>query len=178
MSPLRSDMVGQSSWYEAVPDGEGFAVNITVGQGDCFAGCIERHTWSYRVDATGAVELVSEDGDDVQVEPPAGGDGPARLTVQLSAGPTCPVEQFPPDPNCAPRAVEGAEVTVFDPSGTEVAREVSDDDGMAIFDLPGGAYFAEVEAVKELMGSPDGQAFAFLGGDQVDLLFAYDTGIR
>ena len=178
MSPLRSDMVGQSSWYEAFVDGDGFAVNITVGQGDCFAGCIERHTWSYRVDATGAVELVSEDGDDVQVEQPAGGDGPALLTIQLTAGPTCPVEQIPPDPDCGPRAVEDADVVVFDADGIEVARDTSDDDGMASFDLPGGAYFVEVEAVKELMVAPEAQAFAFLGGDQVELLFAYDTGIR
>ena len=52
MSPLRPDMIGQSTWYEAFADGDGFTVNITVGQGDCQAGCIERHTWSYRVDAT------------------------------------------------------------------------------------------------------------------------------
>ena len=171
-------MVGQSSWYEAFQDGTGFAVNITVGQGDCFAGCIERRTWSYHVETDGSVELVGEEGDDVEVEQPAGGAGPARLTVQLTAGPTCPVEQIPPDPNCGARAVEGADVIVFDAAGNEVAREVSDVDGMASIDLPAGAYFVEVAAVQGLMGTPDAQAFAFLGGDQVGLLFAYDTGIR
>jgi hypothetical protein len=171
-------MVGQSSWYEAFADGDGFAVNITLGQGDCIAGCIEQHTWSYHVDTAGVVELVDEEGDDVNVELPAGGDGPARLTVQLMAGPTCPVEQIPPDPGCAARAVDGAEVVVFDAQGIEVAREISDDEGLASFDLPGGAYSVETEPVTEFMGTPEPQAFAFLGGDQLELLFSYDTGIR
>ena len=178
MTPLRPDIIGASTWYEASQSGERFSVTITVGQGDCQAGCIERHTWTYNVDATGTVELVGEDGDDVDVEPAAGGDGPGLLTVQLTAGPTCPVEQFPPDPNCAPRSVEGAEVVVFDASGNEVTREESDDAGMVSFDLPGGAYYVETEKVQGLMVAPEAQAFAFLGGDQVDLLFSYDTGIR
>jgi hypothetical protein len=171
-------MIGQSSWYEAFQDGDGFAVNITVGQGDCFAGCIDRRTWSYHVDTSGAVELINEEGEDVEIEQPAGGDGPARLTVQLTAGPTCPVEQVPPAQDCDPRAVEGAEVVVFDPAGDEVAREMADDDGMASIDLPGGAYFVEAESVEGVMGTPEAQAFAFLGGDDVGLLFEYDTGIR
>ena len=171
-------MVGQSTWYEAFQDGDGFAVNITVGEGDCFAGCIEKHTWSYRVDTDGTVELASEQGDEVPVEPPSGGDGPASLNVMLTAGPTCPVEQIPPDPNCAPRAVDGAAVVVYDSTGNEVAREVTDADGLVSVDIPGGAYFVEVEPVTGLMGTPDAQAFAFVGGDQIELLFAYDTGIR
>ena len=178
MSPLRSDMIGQSSWYEAFQDGNGFAVHITVGEGDCFAGCIDRRTWSYRVDATGAVELINEEGEDVEIEQPAGGDGPARLTVQLTAGPTCPVEQVPPAQDCARRAVAGAEVVVFDAAGNEVAREASDEEGMASIDLPAGGYFVEAEAVEGVTGTPEAQAFAFLGGDDVDLLFEYETGIR
>ena len=178
MTPLRPDFIGASTWYEAAQEGDGYRVTITVGQGDCEAGCIERHTWTYDVDPNGVVELVDEAGDDVEVEPAAGGDGPALLTVQLTAGPTCPVEQFPPDPNCAPRSVEGADVVVFDASGNEVAREESDDEGMVSFDLPRGAYYVETAKVQGLMVAPEAQAFAFLGGDQVDLLFSYDTGIR
>jgi hypothetical protein len=178
MSPLRADMIGQSSWYEAVAGDDGFDVNITVGQGDCFAGCIEQHTWFYRVDAAGTIELVREEGEHVDIEQPAGGDGPARLTIQLTAGPTCPVEQMPPDPNCGPLAVEATEVLVFDSAGMEVAREVSDEEGMVSVDLPGGAYYVAPQDAQGLMGTPEPQAFAFLGGDQVDLLFAYDTGIR
>jgi len=178
MTPLRPDVIGASTWYEASQTGEGFSVTITVGQGDCQAGCIERHTWTYNVDGAGAVTLRGEDGDEVDVDEPAGGDGPALLTALLTAGPTCPVEQFPPDPNCAPRPVEGAEVVVFDETGNEVAREESDEEGMVSFDLPSGAYYVEAEKVEGLMVAPEAQAFAFLGGDEIELLFSYDTGIR
>jgi hypothetical protein len=171
-------MIGQSTWYEAAQDAGGFSVRITVGQGDCFAGCIEQHTWSYRVDGDGTVELVGEDGEDVVVEPPVGGDGPGRLTVQLTAGPTCPVEHNPPDPNCAARPVKEAEVVVYSAAGEEVARETSDSDGKIEVDLPAGAYYVVPQPVEGLMGTADEQAFSFVGGDQADLLFGYDTGIR
>lgn len=178
MAPLRPDLVGQSSWFEASRDAEGFTVSITIGRGDCQAGCIERHTWTYHVDFAGTVELVGETGDDIDMSPPAGGDGPAKVTIDLTAGPTCPVEQEPPDPNCAARAVKNAEVTLYNADGTEVATDISDDEGRVVFEVPAGAYYAVAEPVEGLMGTPDAQAFSVLVGDQVGLLFGYNTGIR
>lgn len=176
--PLRPDMIGQSTWYEAFEDGDGFAVNITVGEGDCQAGCIDQHVWHYRVDREGNVELTGEDGEDVDVTPGTGGDGDVKVVVQLIAGPTCPVESIPPDPNCAGRAVSNAEVTIFDAQGNEVATTTSNAEGMAEFAMPAGAYFVVPAPADGLMGTPEAQAFSALGGDQVGLLFAYDTGIR
>jgi len=178
MMALRPDMVGQSSWYEVVADGTGFTVSITVGQGDCQAGCIERHTWQYHVDTHGSVVLVGETGDDIGMQPPVGGDGPAQITVDLTAGPTCPVEQNPPDPNCDDRPVKNAEVKLFDANGTLVATETSDDDGRVVFQVPSGAYYLEPQPAEGLMGTPEAQAVSVLGGDQSGLLFGYDTGIR
>ncbi len=178
MMPLRSDMVGQSSWYEVVADGTGFTVTITVGQGDCQAGCIEKHNWQYHVDSDGTVALVGESGADIGATPGVGGDGPAQITVDLLAGPVCPVEQSPPDPNCADRAVANAEVKLFDASGTEVATAMSDENGRVVFQVPAGAYYAVPQQVQGLMGTPEAQAVAVLGGDQAGLLFGYDTGIR
>jgi len=178
MSPPRADLIGASSSFEAFADPTGFTVNITFGQGDCQAGCIEKHTWKYHVDPAGVVALVSESGDDIDVQPETGGDGPARVTVHLNAGPVCPVETVPPDPNCAPRAVANAEVTIYDASGNEVATDTSDEDGKVSFEIEAGAYYAVAQPVEGLMGTPDAQAFALLGGDQVGLLFGYDTGIR
>ena len=178
MMPLRSDMVGQSSWYEVAADGTGFNVSITVGQGDCQAGCIERHIWDYHVDADGTVALVGESGDDIDVQPVAGGDGPAQITVDLMAGPTCPVVQNPPDPNCDDRPVKNAEVKLFDATGTEVETKTSGDDGRVVFQVPAGAYYVVAQPVQGLMGAPDAQAFSVLGGDQAGLLLGYDTGIR
>lgn len=178
MTPLRPDFIGQSMWFETIDNGDGYSVNITVGAGDCEAGCIEHHTWQYSVDPEGNVELKGETGDPVQPPPPAGGAGPAQLTVKLSAGPTCPVERNPPDPNCAPRAVSNADVTVYDPQGNVVATGVSDANGMASLEVPTGSYYVAVQAVEGLMGSPEAQAFSVLGGGQATLLFQYDTGIR
>lgn len=178
MSPPRADLIGGSTSFEAFADATGFIVKITVGQGDCQAGCIEKHTWQYHVDSTGNVELVDDSGDAVVVPPATGGDGPARVTVQLSAGPFCPVETIPPDPNCAPRSVANADVTLYDADGNEVATATSDEDGKVTFEVEAGAYYAVAQPVDGLMGTPEAQPFAVLGGDQAELLFGYDTGIR
>lgn len=179
MSPPLPDLIGASSSFEAFADATGFTVSITFGQGDCQSGCIEKHTWKYDVDNAGNVALVDESGDDIDVQPGTGGDGPARVTVQLSAGPVCPVETIPPDPNCAPRSVSNAEVTLYDASGKEVATATSDEDGkVSFFEVEAGAYYVIAQPVEGLMGTPDAQAFAVLGGDQVGLSFGYDTGIR
>ena len=63
MQPLLPNLIGQSAWYEAFADGDGFAVRITVGAGDCQAGCIEHHTWNYAVARDGTITLVSDEGD-------------------------------------------------------------------------------------------------------------------
>jgi hypothetical protein len=178
MAPPRPDLIGGSSSFEAFAVATGFTVNITVGAGDCQAGCIDRHTWQYHVDPSGNVELVDDSGDPIDVPPAAGGDGPARVTVQLSAGPVCPVETTPPDPNCDARAVQNAEVTLYDAEGNEVDTATSNEDGTAEFEVEAGTYYVVAEPVEGLMGTPDPQAFAVLGGDRLELLFGYDTGIR
>ena len=178
MVPLRADMIGQSTWYEAFAGIDSFLVNITVGSGDCMAGCIDQHVWHYEVDSGGNVSLIGENGDAVDVNPGTGGDGDVTVVVQLTAGPTCPVETIPPDPNCAGRSVANAEVTIFDAQGNQIDMATSDADGMAEFAVPAGAYFVVPAPAEGLMGTPEAQAFSALGGDQVGLLFAYDTGIR
>jgi hypothetical protein len=179
MTPLRSDLIGASRWYETFEEAGGFSVVITAGSGDCQAGCINQHRWIYHVDATTAeVMLVREEGDPVEMDTPTGTTDPAHVTVALSAGPTCPVERNPPDPNCADRAVKNAIVTLFDANGTEVATAATDDAGMVTFEVPAGAYYAVAQEVVGYMGTPGPQAFAVPGGDSVQLALSYDTGIR
>jgi hypothetical protein len=178
MTPLRPDFIGQSTWFEAFDNGGSYSVNITVGAGDCEAGCIEHHTWQYSVDGSGTVALTGETGDDVQPPLPAGGAGPAQLMAQLTSGPVCPVDRNPADPNFSPPAVAIAQMTVYDPQGNEVASGISDANGTVTIEVPAGAYYVSVQAVEGLMGSPEAQAFSVLGGGQVALLFQYDTGIR
>ncbi len=179
MVPLRSDMIGQSTWYEASAGIDSFLVNITVGQGDCQAGCIDQRVWHYEVDLDGNVSLIGEDGEQVDVPPGSGGEGDVKVVVQLTAGPVCPVEQIPPAPDCAGRSVANAEVTIFVAAqGNEIATTTSNEEGTAEFTVPAGAYFVVPAAADGLMGTPEAQAFSALGGDKVGLLFAYDTGIR
>lgn len=178
MVPLRPDLIGASMWYEAFEAIDGYAVVITAGSGDCESGCIERHVWNYHVDHDAAISLTGEEGDDVDVEPVAGGPGSARVTVQLTAGPVCPVEQVPPNPKCEDRAVANAEVVIRDTSGVEVGRATSNGDGIVAFDLSAGAYYAEAQPVEGLMGTPEAQAFSVVGGGAAGLLMGYDTGIR
>jgi hypothetical protein len=61
------DMIGQASWFEVKPaSGVGaFVVTMRVGWGDCPAGCIEQHLWTYAVAPDGAVTLQSQTGTDV-----------------------------------------------------------------------------------------------------------------
>jgi hypothetical protein len=63
------DLIGQCCYYEAVRGQEGFRVRITVGWGDCPAGCIDHHTWTYDVSRDGDVSLIGQAGDPV---PPGG----------------------------------------------------------------------------------------------------------
>ena len=69
---LRPDVIGASRWWTATPLASGgYRVELTVGWGDCMAGCIERHVWTFDVDASGGVQLVSETGDPVPSDLPA-----------------------------------------------------------------------------------------------------------
>ncbi len=179
MMPLIPDLIGQSTWYEASAEADGgFSVRITTGSGDCQAGCIERHTWNYHVDADGTITLEGEEGDDIDLPPVAGGDAPATINLTLLAGPICPVEQLPADPSCEPRPVAGAEVILRDPSGTEVDRATSDDEGRVSFEVSPGAYYVEPQPAEGVMGVPEPVAFAVGGSDSVGLPLIYDTGIR
>jgi hypothetical protein len=63
------DLIGGCCWYTATAIDDGYEVVFRIGWGDCPAGCIEEHLWTYHVDADGSVELVAESGDPI---PPDG----------------------------------------------------------------------------------------------------------
>ena len=71
------DLIGQSAWFEVLPaSGVGaFVVAVRVGWGDCQAGCIDEHTWTYAVLPDGTVTLQQETGPPVPDDawPTAGG---------------------------------------------------------------------------------------------------------
>lgn len=191
IGPLDRDLIGQSAWYEVTPGTVGWRVTITKGWGDCQAGCIYRHTWVFEVDPSGAVTLVDETGDPLDGlddgatpgEPPVAipADGGPWIAGRALAGPTCPVEQVPPDPACAPSPVAGAAVIVRDAAGAEVARATTDADGVYLVAVPGGGtYTVEAQPVEGVLGTP-APVIVAVGSGPGDWAVAdlpYDTGIR
>ncbi len=118
-----ANLIGQASWYEAVPTEAAkppvpWRVTFRVGWGDCPAGCIDEHTWTYEVGVDGSVTFVEEAG---SVVPPAvfetlrAASGVTGVSGRVTAGPTCPVER-PGDPACQPRPVAGAVLVVTTPA--------------------------------------------------------------
>ena len=105
--------------------------------------------------------------------------GPSgNLTLTLTAGPVCPVERIPPDPNCAPRPVPGAEVIVLTVDGREVGRPKSDAAGKIRLTLPQGRYVIRpVSGTNGLPSAPQ-EVVVDVGAAPVDVALGYDTGIR
>ena len=184
IGPLDPDLIGQAAWYEATAAGDRFEVVVRIGWGDCPAGCIDEHRWTYEVTRDGQVVLVGEIGPSV---PPGvidgtGGDvggGELGVSGRVTAGPTCPVVQNPPDPSCADRPVSGATLVVTDDSGREVARTTSDEYGDFAILLEPGHYVLTPQPVEGLMGTAQPVDFTLAeGGPPITFQIAYDTGIR
>jgi hypothetical protein len=180
--PFDPAMIGQSSWYSVAPaSGVGaFVVEVRLGWGDCPAGCIDEHRWVYAVGPDGAVSVVSEDGVPVPADawPAPGVAGRTGISGVVTSGPVCPVEQNPPDPNCAARPVAGAVLVIRLASGAEVAKVTTDAAGTYVADVPAGGYVVEASPVEGLMGTPAPQAVTVNDGFTSRLDFGYDTGIR
>ena len=67
ITPVLPDAIGQSSWYTVLPaSGVGaYIVEMRVGWGDCQAGCIDEHVWTFVVQPDGSVALRSQRGEPV-----------------------------------------------------------------------------------------------------------------
>ncbi len=163
-------LVGQASWYQLTPTTGGWQIEVLIGWGDCPAGCISEHLWTYTVGRDGTLALVHEVGD-----PLAGGG----ISGIVTSGPVCPVERASPDPACADRPVVGATLIILGSGGGEVARVTTDGAGRFSVDLAPGSYAVEPQPVTGLLGTPPSQDVTVTGSDPGPVLsFAYDTGIR
>jgi len=100
-----------------------------------------------------------------------------RVAGRVLAGPTCPVQRFPPDPDCADLPVAGAVLVVATLDGKELARVESTEEGRFQTRLPNGIYLLVPQPFDGLLGTAPSQEFV-LEGAPVDLQVGYDTGIR
>ncbi len=101
-----------------------------------------------------------------------------QITGHAMAGPVCPVEHVPPDPDCAPRPVVGALLIVVDEAGSEVARVATEQDGSFSVRVPAGRYVVRPGPVDGLLGTPPSQPVVVGPPATAVLEFSYDTGIR
>ncbi|OGO58216.1 MAG: hypothetical protein A2V85_14745 [Chloroflexi bacterium RBG_16_72_14] len=174
------DLIGQAHWWEAVAIDDGWRVTFRVGWGDCPAGCIDEHTWTYDVTADGTLGFVEERGTAVPQQILDELRAAAQVTGvagRVVAGPTCPVEN-PADPTCNPRPVAGAVLVVTGAGGAEVARVTTDATGLFRIGLQPGDYTLEPQPVEGLVGTASPVTFTVTDGNETLLDVGYDTGIR
>lgn len=174
------DLIGQAASWIAETTEDGLRVTFEVGWGDCQAGCIDRHTWTWDVAKDGTVSWVGEDGSELSAEQTAALASAAKTSGvggRVTGGPTCPVER-PGDPACAPRLVAGAVLVVKGAGGTEIARTTTDASGFYRIALPPGEYTLEASPVEGFMSGPAPTPFTVADGALTALDLSYDTGIR
>ena len=101
------------------------------------------------------------------------------ILVVAMAGPTCPVESDPPDPECAPRPVPDAAIVLTAPAGRDVVAEgVTDAEGRLTLDVPAGDYRVTAGSVEGLMAAPEPVVVSVIAGITIEVPLSYDTGIR
>ena len=94
------------------------------------------------------------------------------------AGPTCPVEQNPPDPSCADRPVVGAVLVFRAADGRVAARATTGPDGGFVGTLAPGRYTLIPQPVDGLLGTAVEQDLMVVDAPLVGIDLSYDTGIR
>lgn len=179
------DLIGQASWYEVMPaSGVGaYLVTMRIGWGDCPAGCIDEHSWTYAVGPDGAVKLQSEGGSPVPPDAwPSSSNGTSVVSdsgirITAVAGPICPVERIPPDPACAAKPVANATILIVDASGKETTV-VTDASGQATAAVGPGTYTVSGQGAAGFMSGPDPQQVRVEDGTVAEVTLTYDTGIR
>ncbi len=62
VQPYNPDMIGQCCFSKVATTADGWTVTIEYGWGDCPAGCIARHQWTFAVTPSGVVTLTAKSG--------------------------------------------------------------------------------------------------------------------
>ena len=179
------NLIGQRSYWAAEPHAtatppDEWMVTFVVGWGDCQAGCIDEHRWTWLVPASGRPQLLDDTGspltDQVLTGRLAAAEG-TGVMGQALAGPTCPVER-PGDPACSARPVVGAPLSIAAADGTAAGVVTTDALGWFRASLSPGDYVLTASPVEGLMGTPGPILFTVTDGAMTAIDVPYDTGIR
>jgi hypothetical protein len=111
---------------------------------------------------------------------PADPRAEGSIVIVAMAGPVCPVETDPPDPECAPRPVAAAPIVVMAADDTDavVAQGETDADGRLTLAVPAGDYLVSAGEVEGLIAAPAPVVVTVLANLTIEVPVAYDTGIR
>ncbi len=107
--------------------------------------------------------------------PPAS-DGGVEGTA--SVGPTCPVEQDPPEPGCEDRPYDGELAIVKSPAGTGVSTFHTDPDGSFRVAVAPGAYEIRSPAGTASPPTCGSEVFTVVAGAYTAIVVSCDSGIR
>jgi hypothetical protein len=110
---------------------------------------------------------------------PASGSG-TGMSGRVTSSPTCPVERYPPDPQCAPRGFR-AQIRVRRASDRHLVRSFTTrSDGRFSISLRRGRYLvsARPAAGGSLPRCPSAKAVRVTSGHVTHLAISCDSGIR
>jgi hypothetical protein len=105
-----------------------------------------------------------------------GGGSTSGVRGVVTAGPVCPVERIPPDPNCADRPVVARVLVTRGSGGGVVASGASGSDGSFEISVAPGHY--EVTATTKFAMRCDSVPVVVVAGGFTDVTVPCDTGIR
>jgi hypothetical protein len=158
---------------------------VAVGAGDATiaadrTGCVEPGCppaaahWQLTVQVAGEAPTSTSP---TPTDPPAASE--VRGTVHFS--PVCPVEQIPPDPECAPRPGP-ADIELIGPDGTVAASTPAGEDGAFTIPVAPGSYAVRATAAPgtALGGAcqTDPPEFTVDPAMSITVSVSCDTGIR
>lgn len=104
-------------------------------------------------------------------------NGVGILSGQVTLSPTCPVERFPADPNCAPKAFVTDVTAVKDETLQIVAETRTTSDGNYVLDLSAGMYVIRAKSGGVFPICED-KKITIKEGERVILNISCDSGIR
>lgn len=106
-----------------------------------------------------------------------GGGGTSGVRGVVTAGPVCPVEQFPPDPNCADKPISARVIVTRGSGGSgAVASGLAGSDGTFQIAVAPGHY--TITAKTQFAMRCDTVPVAVTAGAFTDVNVPCDTGIR